>query len=93
MKPGDLVSVHEIDFRTNEFVEGEGFLLGNMSGKGSDLCFPSGTPAVIVDMGHFPDLVNGEEILILLVAGHIGWAYKQECRVLRGERGVVGETG
>ncbi len=87
MKPGELVSLHEINHSTGEIVDDGQFLLGSMTGMGSDMYFPSGTIGIIVEVGHFPHLVSGEEILMLLVDGHIGWAYKDECRVLRGEGG------
>ena len=85
MQPGDLVKVYSIDY-INSTDDGRqsyhdvDFVLGSLDGKGSDVQVPPGTLAVVVEVKEAPWLVRGEEIVILLVGGHMGWAYKVECR-------------
>lgn len=83
MQPGDLVSVYSIDYQdardgrpTREDID---FVLGTLDGKVADSAYPPGSLAVVVDVKEMPHLVQGEEVVILLIDGKMGWAYKDEC--------------
>lgn len=92
MKPGDLVRLYSL---TVDSVTGEPdpFWLGDPYGGPSDLMWPSGAVGIVLKMGPAPDgvtvLDNGElsceeDVIFVLVNGHMGWCYQGECVVIDG---------
>lgn len=83
MKPGDLVRVYSIEsvkhLRGQRVWTDVDFILGSLDGGPTDSVFPPGTLACVVELRKDAKLVRDEEVAILLIGGHLGWAYKDEC--------------